>query len=78
MYLDALEETARNFGIVQHHLRNLNREESLPENGFIVNIKSFYDNNFLTHFGAEAELRLVGFYFYISRSSINVIPKNPK
>ena len=53
-----LNVACRNFGLFDRHL-NLGGpvDTNLPLPGFLVSVKAFYDNNFLSHFGEESELR---------------------
>ena len=53
-----LNVACRNFGLFDRHL-NLGgpADTNLPMPGFLVTVKAFYDNNFLSHFGEECELR---------------------
>ena len=56
----------RNFGLFDRHL-NLGGpvDTNLPLPGFLVSVKAFYDNNFLSHFGEESELRYAFLLSYI-------------
>ena len=60
-----LNVACRNFGLFDRHL-NLGgpyADTNLPMPGFLVTVKAFYDNNFLSHFGEESELRYACIHF---------------
>ena len=69
-----LNVACRNFGLFDRHL-NLGgpADTNLPLPGFLVTVKAFYDNNFLSHFGQESELR----YAFIFRELylVHLIPR---
>ena len=62
-YKEDLNVACRNFGLFDRHL-NLGgpADTNLPLPGFLVTVKAFYDNNFLSHFGEESELRYASIF----------------